>query len=131
MPHCPGCGMSKPRTEFVRNRANKSGFHTYCKPCHNAKVKESIRKHHGSERRRQLTRRYGVDNAQVAWLVLQQDGRCAICRRGAARHVDHCHLSGKVRAVLCFNCNGGLGKTQERLDLLQHAADYLEGQHGI
>ncbi|HVM35429.1 MAG TPA: endonuclease domain-containing protein, partial [Actinomycetota bacterium] len=49
----------------------------------------------------------------------------------AARHVDHCHLSGKVRAVLCFNCNGGLGKTQERLDLLQHAADYLEGQHAI
>jgi len=40
--------------------------------------------------------------------------------------VDHCHSTGKVRGLLCSNCNRGIGMLQERVDILQNAIDYLK-----
>ncbi|MBV8387310.1 MAG: endonuclease, partial [Acidimicrobiia bacterium] len=42
-------------------------------------------------------------------MLSAQGGLCAICRSRSAVHVDHDHYSGRVRALLCFNCNGALG----------------------
>lgn len=36
---CRSCGEEKPGGEFPRNRANKDGLHSYCKPCNVAQVK--------------------------------------------------------------------------------------------
>ncbi|WP_380568575.1 endonuclease VII domain-containing protein [Streptacidiphilus jeojiensis] len=52
---------------------------------------------------------------------------CAICLTPGPEHVDHDHKTGRVRAILCFNCNGGLGQFKDRPDLLRRGADYLEG----
>ena len=41
-------------------------------------------------------------------------------------HVDHEHVTGAVRAVLCFTCNGGLGQSRDAPDV-RRAAAYLEG----
>ena len=57
----------------------------------------------------------------------RQDGLCAICRSAPAAHVDHDHETGAVRALLCFNCNGGLGQFKDDPLLLQLAAAYVEG----
>ena len=62
-----------------------------------------------------------------------QKGVCPICsaalvfggRTGA--HVDHDHDTGKVRGVLCCNCNPGLGHFDHDVDVLQRAIDYLKG----
>lgn len=35
--HCRACGQTKSSEEFPRNRMNKDGLHSYCKPCQNAK----------------------------------------------------------------------------------------------
>lgn len=35
--HCRACGQTKPAEDFPRNRMNKDGLHSYCKPCQNAK----------------------------------------------------------------------------------------------
>ena len=56
----------------------------------------------------------------------QQSGVCAIGQEAPAAHVDHEHLTGKVRGVLCFNCNGGLGQFRDRPDVLKRAVAYLE-----
>lgn len=122
---CPACGERKSEEEFPRNRSTNSGRATYCKPCHNRIMRENRIKNHGSTRSFQLKRRYGVDEVQVAWMVLQQGDVCAICGTAAPKHVDHDHVTGRVRGILCFNCNKGLGKAQDDLDVLRRAMDYL------
>ena len=104
----------------------KSGRMTYCKPCHNTITRQNRIKHHGTTRAFHLKRRYNVDAVQVEWLKLQQGGVCAICRKNEPVHVDHDHLTGRVRGILCFNCNRGLGKLGDDADLLRKALDYLQ-----
>ncbi|UOY02503.1 endonuclease VII domain-containing protein [Blastococcus sp. PRF04-17] len=55
-----------------------------------------------------------------------QGGLCAICRAAPAVHVDHDHVTGAVRALLCFNCNGGLGQFKDDPAVLRAAADYVQ-----
>lgn len=55
-----------------------------------------------------------------------QGGVCAICRAVPAAHVDHDHATGEVRALLCFNCDGGLGQFRDDPFLLHVAAFYVE-----
>jgi hypothetical protein len=55
-----------------------------------------------------------------------QDGVCAICRSAPAVHVDHDHATGAVRALLCFNCNGGLGQFKDNPQALHAAAYYVQ-----
>lgn len=40
--------------------------------------------------------------------------------------VDHCHDTGKVRGLLCFNCNVGIGSLQDDIEMLRKAIKYLE-----
>jgi hypothetical protein len=122
---CPACRQRKPADGFPRNRSTKNGRATYCKPCHNRIIAENLRRQHGSGRNFQLKRRYGVDAVQVEWMILQQGGVCALCGEANPKHVDHDHRSGKVRGILCFNCNKGLGKAEDGLDVLRRAMDYL------
>ena len=80
----------------------------------------------GGSRTYHLTRRYGITAAEADYLLRKQDGLCAICRAAPAAHVDHDHATGGVRAVLCFNCNGGLGQFKDDPDVLRLAASYVE-----
>jgi len=63
--------------------------------------------------------------AEADYLLAQQNGLCAICNTAPAKHVDHDHATGKVRALLCFNCNGGLGQFKDDPAVLRAAADYV------
>lgn len=54
-------------------------------------------------------------------------GKCEICGRYTTkRQVDHCHRTGKIRGMLCRECNLGLGHFLDRPSVLRRAADYLE-----
>lgn len=88
------------------------------------------------DRDRNLKRSYGITKDDYQTMHDAQDGLCAIClepettlqiRHGNVRRlaVDHCHKTGKVRALLCWRCNGTIGKIEERLDILDAMRAYL------
>lgn len=60
-------------------------------------------------------------------LFEKQQGLCAICKKedNIRLCVDHDHVTGKVRGLLCKNCNGLLGYAHDSVDALQNAIDYL------
>ncbi|MGW3241272.1 endonuclease VII domain-containing protein [Streptomyces sp. NPDC001070] len=124
---CPDCEQVLPFTAFPRNRNTKSGFATYCKPCQNVRSRESRDRLHGGSRHHHLKRRYGLGAGEVEVMIKEQFGICPICLTPGPQHVDHDHLTGMVRSVLCFNCNGGLGQFKDNPELLRRAADYVEG----
>ncbi len=126
---CPDCAQIKPADDFPRTRANSvTGLHTYCKPGHNVRGKLSKEKVGGS-RTYHLKRRYGIIAADADARHAEQDGLCALCRMAPAAQVDHDHATGKVRGLLCFNCNGGLGQFNDRIDVLEAAVDYLNAHN--
>lgn len=80
-----------------------------------------------------LRKRYGITLKTYNSLLEKQNGVCAICGRGPGKrrlHVDHCHKTGKVRELLCSNCNSALGKVGDNIGLLNKLIEYL-GKHEI
>ena len=85
-----------------------------------------------------LKRHYGITFEQFDEIWKQQDGRCAICNHRPEKspvmspkphrlplYVDHCHKSGKIRGLLCWNCNCALGHFRDDPTRLQTAIQYL------
>ena len=122
---CPDCNSVKLLEEFPRSTASRTGRASYCLPCHNARGKVSRDKIGGS-RTYHLGRRYGITAEEADAMLVAQGGRCAVCRSAPAAHVDHDHRTGRVRQLLCFNCNGGLGQFKDDPVVLRAAARYVE-----
>lgn len=114
--HCRGCGEVKPHSEWHRNKTASDGLSTRCKACRAALGRAG-----------HLKRQYGITEAERAQMLASQMGVCPICLSAKPEHVDHDHETGKVRGVLCFNCNSALGKLRDRPDAMRRAADYVEG----
>jgi hypothetical protein len=64
-------------------------------------------------------------------MLTAQGGLCAVCRTAPAAHVDHDHVTGRVRALLCFNCNGGLGQFKDDPEVMRAAAVYVERHRAL
>lgn len=81
------------------------------------------------ERTYKLKTKYGLTPAEWDLLYDQQLGRCAICYTdfaGIKVCVDHDHKTGKVRGLLCVECNHGIGKFKDNPVILRNAAQYLD-----
>lgn len=83
-----------------------------------------------------LKRNYDVDHSWYMEQLTKQQHKCSICGGSGFKlknvHrvllvVDHCHTTGKVRGLLCHNCNRGLGLFQDNAEILSKAIQYLEG----
>ena len=73
-----------------------------------------------SDRCKAFRRKYGITLScyEKQWAI--QDKCCAICQRtkGDSERlfaVDHCHVSGKLRGILCHQCNVDLGRVEKYL----------------
>jgi hypothetical protein len=78
-----------------------------------------------------IRRNYGITLDQYHDLLVAQSNGCAICGRtqepdGRRLAIDHCHVSGNVRGILCNNCNNGLGSFGDSIEGMQKAIDYLK-----
>jgi hypothetical protein len=85
------------------------------------------------DRHRKLKMNYGITAREYDALLASQGGGCAICGRdknpGKFRQslpVDHDHETGKIRGILCIDCNRALGMFRDDPRLLRKAAKYVE-----
>lgn len=79
-------------------------------------------------RRKHLKHKYGITLQDYDNLYAQQEGKCGICGVDVTHtsgYVDHCHITGKIRGILCQKCNTGLGMLGDTLQALQKATQYL------
>lgn len=81
-------------------------------------------------RNRHYKKRYGITLEDYNIIFSTQEGKCAICNvhqsdLGKALAVDHCHTTNAVRGLLCSDCNLGLGKFKDSIQLLTNAKNYL------
>ena len=58
-------------------------------------------------------------------LYEMQNGNCAVCRKRKKLVLDHCHRTGKIRGLLCSNCNTALGLVKENLEIVEGLRTYL------
>ena len=89
---------------------------------------------------KKLQKVYKTTPEHYIQLLSEQENKCAICEMnlpvddyiGKARviTVDHCHITGKVRGVLCDLCNRGIGYFKENIDSLANAIKYLNHYNG-
>lgn len=83
-----------------------------------------------SVRRSNLKKKFGITVEQYDQMMRAQLNRCAICRIHQSQEkrrfaVDHDHSSGKIRGLLCINCNRGLGAFKDSDEMLAEAIEYL------
>lgn len=116
---------------------NEDTLEATCKSCGNVRIRK--RTNHGKygttitwrcyTRELQLSRarRYSLSPEDFDDLLTNQDNNCKICSIGIRDnpHIDHDHDTGKVRGLLCGNCNTGIGLLKEDVNILLSAIDYL------
>lgn len=80
----------------------------------------------------------GIKNADGSWfmnhdrevMLAQQKNKCKICKSDAPGStgwcVDHDHLTGIVRGILCHGCNKGIGLLKESCEVIEAASNYLK-----
>lgn len=89
------------------------------------KYREANREKLNEKRRNKL---YSISKEDFDKLKHEQNNCCAICGKSPTRSeldIDHCHITGAVRGLLCNNCNRGIGHLQDSLDILKNALTYL------
>lgn len=151
---CIDCGHKGPKeTDFPCSGG--STFRRRCKSCYSSSVREWQKKNDSPDVRKQknittrawrkrmklegrsneiwrkhlLRSKYGLSLEQYDAMLIAQNGVCAICKKsdpeGKALAVDHDHITGENRGLLCGLCNKAIGLLQDSAELVIKAAEYL------
>ncbi len=134
---CRTCHVVKDISEFyVKKSYGKPHRAWSCKKCQSAGARKWSKDNPERRTRNrwlyEIRTRYGMSESDWDALLAKQGGGCAICGtcepngKHSRLSVDHCHVTGKVRGILCSNCNRAIGLIQDNARLLRKAADYLE-----
>ena len=135
-----GCSTCKQKlciSNFHKDSSNKYGVAYACKECANANTRRhnTVNKSNPTYKLKKQSSyfktTYNLTSEQREALLKDQGHACAICHTplqfdGTLTHTDHCHTTGKVRGILCTNCNRGLGHFKDNTQTMKNAIDYLE-----
>jgi hypothetical protein len=103
----------------------------------NSYMKDWWKRHPEYCKNEDLVKRFGITYDNYMEIYKQQEGVCALCgfpetaldhrtKRPRMLAVDHCHISGNIRGLLCTKCNTGLGNFLDSPDLLEKAIKYIK-----
>ena len=101
-----------------------------CKRENGFKYREKNRKEINLKNR---VARYSIDINRFHGIYDAQEGNCAICKTEIDLEncrIDHSHITGEVRGILCVSCNTGIGLLKDSADVLMSAAEYLRKNNG-
>lgn len=145
MKTCSKCEVSKEDSEFYL-RSPTGPMWAHCKECAKTDMRKNYHRnpslhriagqkwraknpaqHRLLNRASHLKRVYGLSLTGYEKMVTEQLGNCAICGDSMPEpHIDHCHSTGKIRALLCAPCNHGIGNLKDSATLCFLAASYLQ-----
>ncbi len=74
-------------------------------------------------------KKYGMSPEELKEMLEKSGDQCSICKQTSDLHIDHNHITGKVRNLLCNNCNNLLGRAKDSIIVLRSAIEYLQ-QYG-
>ncbi len=134
---CTKCGIEKPLDDYYRRSGRPQGVQSACKECccasvrsRKARLMRSGEWDATAKRDAQLRYNFGIGIERYDDMLAAQSGVCAICgstcSSGRNLAVDHCHETGRIRGLLCGNCNKALGLLGDDPDRLVRAVEYLK-----
>lgn len=115
---CVGCCRWIELSQFSNSVRYASGKDSRCKGCKRAK-------------------KFGLSLVELELMIESQRGKCFICGRtpsstlGDYLNIDHCHRSGKIRNLLCNNCNIAIGHFRDNPDIVRSAVAFLYKDHTV
>ena len=98
----------------------------------NEERKQKSRARRGHYRIKSRVQKYGMSLEEYDKILSDQGGKCACCgsKRDDDLNIDHCHRTGRVRGLLCRDCNLGLGYFRDSVSVMERAIKYLEKKRG-
>jgi hypothetical protein len=124
-----GCKKGHDPSSYILNSANIY----VCVECRRENAAKYREKNKVSIHRKGRAARYKVSLDFIMALYVSQDKCCAICRTPIDfdnSRIDHSHVTGEVRGILCTSCNTGIGLLQDNPEILESAAEYIRRNNG-
>lgn len=136
---CRDCCSIYQKIYHEKNKERKRSYSKAYHPEHYKKNKERLKKQTLEYQRKnpelrfkfRLKRIYKLTVPEYERILALQNGVCAICKEFKLHanktrlSIDHCHITGKVRGLLCDNCNKGIGLLKDNKELVFSAYEYL------
>jgi hypothetical protein len=104
-------------------------------PIYREKQREKSRKYYlknknnykGRKHKFRILKTYGISDEDFLKMLEKQKNLCSLCGiyLNKRKNIDHCHKTGKIRGILCTNCNMGLGLFKDSKEILGKAIIYL------
>lgn len=130
MKKCSMCKEVKSLDDFYKRSASLDGHQNHCKSCARKHKADWIKQNRDKVAVNNIWTKYRIRKEDFDLLWEEQEGACALCdiyfTQNNPPHVDHCHLTGRVRGLLCGRCNKALGFYEYMKEFGPIVEDYLK-----
>ena len=130
---CRECNLARAKQWRLNNNGSDRQNHRewYAKNLEEQRKVKLARYHKNPEQAKnsKLKARYGLSLEDVEKMRENQGNKCLVCLKSFSEkitpRVDHCHVSNKIRGLLCHKCNSAIGYFEENIESLRRAIEYI------
>ena len=125
------------RNWYLENKEERDKYRKQWYEKNKTRLQEKQLKNHEERWSYRIFKNFGINNEQYYEMEKNQKYKCAICgttEPGGQNKkwcIDHDHETGKVRGLLCYYCNVGLGHFKDDRQFLEEAIKYLDKEQKV